>query len=232
MDGWAELAAALSAFLLSHVVPTRPAIKARLKSALGAAGFGVAYSLISVALLGWIIVAAGRASYLRLWDFEPWEMRVPNLLVPIACLAVAFGLAAPNPLSFGGWAVERFNPDRPGISGVSRHPLLLGLTLWAVGHLVPNGDVAHVVLFGAFALFSIGGMVALDVRLQRTMGRRTWDVLAARTSLIPLAALLDGRWQPSIRRASLTRLGIAVLVWATLLSMHSLVIGISPLPLP
>jgi uncharacterized membrane protein len=232
MGGWAEFATALSVFLLSHVVPTRPAIKARLKSALGEGGFLTAYSLISVVLLAWIIAAAGRAPYLLLWDFEPWQMWVPNLLMPNACLVVAFGVAAPNPLSFGGWAVERFDADRPGIAGVSRHPLLLGLTLWAAGHVVPNGDLAHAVLFGAFAVFSIAGMLAIDVRRQRTMGRHTWDTLAARTSLVPCAALLDGRWRPSVRQIDPLRLGIAVLVWAILLSVHSPVIGVSPLPSP
>jgi uncharacterized membrane protein len=232
MGGWAEFATALSVFLLSHVVPTRPAIRARLKSALGEGGFLVVYSLISVALLTWIIAAAGRAPYLPLWDFEPWQMWVPNLLMPIACLVAAFGVAAPNPLSFGGWAEERFDADRPGIAGVSRHPLLLGLTLWAVGHVVPNGDLAHAVLFGAFAVFSITGMLAIDVRRQHTMGHQTWDTLARRTSLVPCAALLDGRWRPSVRQIDPLRLGIAVLVWAILLSVHSRVIGVSPLPLP
>ena len=161
MSDWAEFATAFGVFLLSHVVPTRPAIKARLKSGLGQAGFLVVYSLISVAILVWIIAAADRAPYLPLWEFEPWQMWVPNLLMPIACLVVAFGIAAPNPLSFGGWAEKHFDADRPGIAGVSRHPLLLGLTLWAAGHIVPNGNLAHAILFGTFAVFGIAGMAAM-----------------------------------------------------------------------
>jgi uncharacterized membrane protein len=150
--------------------------------------------------------------------------------MPIACLVVAFGVAAPNPLSFDGWAVERYDADRPGIAGVSRHPLLLGLTLWAAGHVVPNGDLAHAIMFGAFALFSLAGMLAIDARRQRTMGRRTWDTLAARTSFLPCSALLDGRWRPAVRQIDPLRLGIAVLAWGTLLSLHDSVIGRSPLP--
>lgn len=230
MGGWAEFATALGIFLISHAVPTRPAIKARLNSALGQVGFLVVYSLISVALLVWIIAAAGRAPYLPLWAFEPWQMWVPNLLMPLACLVLAFGLAAPNPLSFGGRAKQRFDADRPGIAGVSRHPLLLGLTLWAAGHIVPNGDLAHTILFGTFVVFSIAGMLAIDVRRQRTMGRDTWETLAAKTSLVPCAALFDGRWRPSFRRIEPLRLGVALLVWAILLSMHAPVIGVSPLP--
>jgi len=230
MDEWAEFATAFGVFLLSHVIPARPGIRARLKTLLGEGGFLAAYCFISVVVLGWLIASAGRAPYVPLWNFAPWQMWVPNLLMPLACLLVAFGTAAPNPLSFGGRAIERFDADRPGIAGVSRHPLLLGLLLWAAGHIVPNGDLAHAILFGTFAAFSVAGMLMIDARRQRAMGRGTWDKQAARTSLWPGAALADGRWRPSLRRLDPVRLGIAVLLWATLLSLHPAVIGVSPLP--
>jgi uncharacterized membrane protein len=230
MNEWTEFATAFGIFLLSHVIPARPGIRSRLRGILGEGGFLAAYCAVSVGLLGWLIVAAGRAPYVPLWDFAPWQMWVPNLLMPLACLLVAFGTAAPNPLSFGGRATERFNADRPGIAGVSRHPLLLGLLLWAAGHIVPNGDLAHVMLFGTFAAFSVIGMRMIDLRRQRTMGRSAWDARAARTSLWPAAALFGGRWRPSLRRIGPVRLGIAVLLWATLLGLHGTVIGVSPLP--
>ncbi|PPQ29670.1 NnrU family protein [Rhodopila globiformis] len=230
MGEWAEFAIAFGAFLLSHAIPARPAVRARLRAILGEGGFLAAYSLVSVILLGWLIAAAGRAPYVALWDFAPWQMWVPNLLMPLACILVAFGAAAPNPLSFGGRAVERFDARHPGIAGVSRHPLLLGLLLWAAGHIVPNGDLAHVILFGTFAAFSLAGMRMIDRRRQRTIGRSAWDALAARTSLWPGEALFDGRWRPSLRRLDPVRLGIAGVLWAALLSLHAPVIGVSPLP--
>jgi len=230
MDDWTEFAIAFGIFLLSHVIPARPGIRSRLRNILGEGGFLAAYCAVSVVLLGWLIVAAGRAPYVPLWDFAPWQMWVPNLLMPLACLLVAFGTAAPNPLSFGGRATEQFNADRPGIAGVSRHPLLLGLLLWAAGHIVPNGDLAHVILFGTFVAFSVIGMWMIDLRRQRTMGRSAWNACAARTSLWPGAALFGGRWRPSLRRIDPMRLGIAVLLWATLLGLHGTVISVSPLP--
>jgi uncharacterized membrane protein len=230
MGVWTEFAIAFGIFLLSHAIPARPGIRSRLRAILGEGGFLAIYSAVSVVLLGWLIAAAGRAPYVSLWDFAPWQMWVPNLLMPLVCLLVAFGTAAPNPLSFGSRGIERFNPERPGIAGISRHPLLLGLLLWAAGHIVPNGDLAHVILFGTFTGFSALGMRMIDARRQRTMGRAAWDRCAARTSLWPGAALLDGRWRPSPRRFDPLRLGVAVLLWATLLGLHGTVIGVSPLP--
>ena len=38
------------------------------------------------------------------------------------------------------------------------------MTLWALGHLAVNGDLASLILFGGFALFALAGMVSLNRR--------------------------------------------------------------------
>ncbi|CAH2601449.1 NnrU family protein [Rhodovastum atsumiense] len=227
---WNELAAAIILFMLAHVLPARPFLRDRLTDALGEEGYLLVYSAVSLVLLGWLIVATGRAPHIQLWPFEPWQLWVPNVLMPLACLLLAFGFGAPNPLSFGGWAVERFEADRPGIAGITRHPLLLATLFWSGGHIVPNGDLAHVILFGSFAFFSLIGMPVTDARKQRQLGRRTWLWLAGRTSLVPFAALLSGRWQPSLHRFSVRRLGVAGLIYLAFLALHPWLIGVSPLP--
>lgn len=228
---WAGFAVAFGVFLLSHVVPARPHVRARLRAVLGEAGFLAAYSLVSVAVLAWLIVAAGRAPYVPLWTFAPWQLWVPNGLMPLACLLVAFGVGAVNPLSFGGRS-GRFDPARPGIAGAARHPLLLALALWAGGHVVPNGDLAHVLLFGTFAVFSVAGMLAIDMRRQRTLGGAAWRRLAARTSLLPLAALAAGRWRPAawFDAVGAARLALAACLYGTLLLLHPWVIGVPAIP--
>jgi protein-S-isoprenylcysteine O-methyltransferase Ste14 len=42
-----------------------------------------------------------------------------------------------------------------GIVRVTRHPFLIGVGLWAVVHLVANGDVASFIFFGAFAVTAL-----------------------------------------------------------------------------
>ena len=87
----------------------------------------------------------------------------------VACLLAAYGVGAVNPLSFAGRAPERYDPDAPGIAGVARHPLLWALLLWSGSHLVPNGDLAHVLLFGGLAAMAAAGMVAIDRRLRQRL---------------------------------------------------------------
>ena len=228
-SGWLEFVAAYAVFMGSHAVPARPATRARLAALLGERGYLAAYVAASLGTLAWLIVAAGRAPYIALWYPEPWMFWVPALVMPGVCLLIAVAVAAPNPLSFGGANPQRFDPDRPGVAGLTRHPLLWALALWSGAHLLPNGDLAHVALFGGFAMFSLLGMRAIDRRMQRRMGDAAWRHLARRTSLIPFVALLAGRWRPT-ESPALLRLFVGIALWLVLLAFHGDLIGVSPLP--
>lgn len=61
--GWAEYSLAFAIFSLSHSVPVRPPVWPRLVVQLAQRGFTLAYSALSLAVLAWLIGAAGRAPY-------------------------------------------------------------------------------------------------------------------------------------------------------------------------
>lgn len=157
-------------------------------------------------MLAWLVVASGRAPFILLWPCAAWQGWVVNLAMPIPCLLVAATVAAPNPLSFDGRAVG-IDPAWPGMADVARHPLLWALVLRAGAHAVAKGSLADALLFDSFAGFALAGMRILDRRKRRQLGEAEWARLAARTSVWPGAALLDGRWRP-----------------------HAPVIAVSPLP--
>ncbi|WP_210325885.1 NnrU family protein [Oricola nitratireducens] len=71
-----EYAAAFAVFLLIHAVPVRPPVKPWLVASLGRAGFGMAYSELSVAVLVWLIGAAARAPYVEVWKRAEWQNHV------------------------------------------------------------------------------------------------------------------------------------------------------------
>ncbi|TCO71649.1 putative membrane protein [Rhodovulum euryhalinum] len=231
MGGWGELSLAFAAFLASHAIPARPAVKARLHRALGRRGYLAAYVTLSLAMLTWLIVAAGRAPFVPLLPWGAWQAWVPNLVMPLACLLIAYGTAVPNPLSFGGAGNARFDPERPGIAGVTRHPLLWALGLWSAAHAVANPDLAHVLLFGGFAGFAALGTRIIDRRNRRLSGMAEWQRLAARTSNLPFAAMIAGRWRPR-GRPSPVRALLALALWGALVWGHTPVIGVSPVPAP
>jgi len=230
MAGWGEFTAAVGLFFLSHALLPRPGVRGPAVALLGERGFTVAYSILSFGVLAWLIVAAGRAPFVELWSFAPWQLWVANLVMPFVCLLLAYGVGAPNPLSFGGARNAAFDPDRPGIAGAVRHPVAMALGLWAASHLAPNGDLAHALLFGSFAGFAALGMAMIDRRKCSQLGEAEWRRLSARTSFWPFAALLAGRWRPSGGEFPQSRLVIAAALYAGLLLSHGWVIGISPFP--
>ncbi len=233
MMGWFEYIAAGVLFLVTHRVPTIPSIRAHLIDALGARGFIVGYSVVSLVLLTWLIVAAGRAPFIELWAPAAWQAWVPNVLMPIVCLLAVFSIGVPNPLSFGGSDSERFDPNQPGIVAVARHGILWALALWSACHIIPNGNLAHVILFGAFCAFSLFGMWIIDHRKQHQMGLARWNALARATSFWPLQALFEGRWRPSLSDVGpkmLNKFVVALVVYLALLWLHPWLIGVSPWP--
>lgn len=233
LEEWSELAVAFGLFLASHILPARPCVRARLVRILGSRAYLSLYVAVSVGLLGWLIDAAGRAPFIPLWDFALWQLWVPNLAMPVACLLAAFGVGARNPLSIAdGPSSASFDPDTPGIAGVTRHPLLWALALWSAAHLVPNGDLAHVLLFGTFTVFALIGMPAIDSRIRKRVGHATWHNLARRTSLLPLQAWLGGRWRPRSWRPQPLRLLTAAGLYAVLFALHPWFAGVPPDPMP
>lgn len=210
-----------------------PSVRAQIVDVIGERRFIIAYSALSLIVLSWLVVAAGRAPYVEMWAFASWQYWAPNIAMPLVCVIIVFSIAAPNPLSFGGSKPETYDPDHPGFAGILRHGLLWALALWSGSHIVPNGNLAHVILFGSFFIFSLYGMRIIDRRRQQQLGMTKWQALSHATSLWPFQSLLTGRWRPllsGVGRSTLIRLCIAVVVYIALLMTHTDVIGVSPLP--
>lgn len=218
--GWNEFAFAFAAFFLTHSIPIRPPLRPWAVARLGHAGFGIAYSALSLAVLAWLIAAAGRAPYVPLWDWAPWQNHVVLAVMLPVCVILSLAIARPNPFSFGGAHNDRFDPARPGIVRLTRHPLLLALGIWSAAHILPNGDLAHVILFGTFAGFAMLGGRLVDRRRQREMGQR-WHDLRAALSECPASL--------SLTTDTLLRLAAGLMLYAGLIWLHPLVIGVDPL---
>ena len=229
MTGWAGFALALAAFLGTHFVPTRPAIRARLIDALGRRAWFSIYGTVSLLVTAWVIAAAGWAPYVELWPQLPWTRWVPNLAMPVANAVTVLGLPA-RTATLGGPRVPVLDPARPGFAALTRHPLLLALALWSLSHLVPNGDLAHVILFGGFALMALAAMPAFDARARAALGTEAARAYFAATSPLSLRALASTTWWREAVAPRSGRLLGAFALWLVVIWLHPHVIGVSPLP--
>ncbi|MBX9700005.1 MAG: NnrU family protein [Acetobacteraceae bacterium] len=212
MGGWGEYAAAWAVFLASHMLPARPALRGPIVAALGERAFLTAYSVLSVLILAWMIGAAGRAPFVPVWGWAWWQAWVVNAAMVAACLLAALGVGVPNPFSIAGAGNDRYDPARPGVVALTRHPVLWALALWSGGHLAPNGDLAHLLLFGSFATLSLLGMRALDARRRASWGTARFAALRPR-----------GGYRPDT-----ARIFAGLALWALLAGGHTAVIGVPP----
>ncbi|XWN29261.1 MAG: NnrU family protein [Devosia sp.] len=189
--GWGEFGLAYIVFLLTHAIPTQTGLKESLARTLGRAVYGALYGIVSLASLAWLIVAAERAPFVPVLGFAAWQLAVPFVLMVPACFLVTFAIGRPNPYSFGGFQNARFNPAYPGVVRITRHPLLAAIALWSLGHGIANGDLAHLLLFGGFFVFSLFGMVMINRRhkgedlppVERPVDKMTASAIALRAGL-------------------------------------------------
>lgn len=97
---------------------------------------------------------------------------------------------------------------RNAIKARLHHPMVLGVKVWALAHLISNGNLADVVLFGAFLLWAV-----LDFRAARQRDRAQATMYASGTAAGTVATLVVGAvaWA-------------AFAFWA-----HAMLIGVAPL---
>lgn len=216
--GWFEYIMSAAAFLVTHSIPLRPKVRRPIETWIGQRMFLMLYSALSIAALAWLIIAAGRAPFVELWVWEPWQLLAPQIGMALVCLIAALSLGRPNPFSFGGARNAEFDPANPGIVGWMRHPLLVAMAIWAGAHVVPNGDLAHVLMFGTFALFALLGIVMIDRRRKRVM-LAEWLALKAETAHWP---------RPRLTPNNVIRVALAALTYALLVWTHPLLFGAYP----
>ncbi len=133
-------------FFTIHLVPSLPPLRRRAVQRLGENTYKLIYTAVAAAGLILIIWGKATAGYVHLWTPPDWEQTVAFPLV----LAALILLAASH---------------MPGnIKRLVRHPMLWGVTLWALAHLCANGDMASLLLFGSFLVYSLLGIVSATLR--------------------------------------------------------------------
>jgi len=134
----ATMIAGLVLFLGVHLVPAFPPARAALAAKWTENRYKGIFSLISG--VGLVLIVAGYAlSGDRTRVFDP--VPAARTVAPYAMVVSLILFAAAN--------------MRGHLRATLRHPMLLGLLIWSIVHLLANGDRKGTVLFGAFALYAI-----------------------------------------------------------------------------
>lgn len=218
--GVGPLILSVAVFLGAHSASNWKPLRGPVEARFGKRGFYLGYSVVSTLLLVWVVAAALDSPTVLIWEQQPWMRWVPPLVMPFSCLLLVLGASQHNPFSIG-LGGDGYDPARPGIVRLTRHPVIWGLGLWSGAHIVPNGNLAGLMLFVPLLLLCLAGPRILDAKRRKSLGEERWRQLAALGPFDLRALLAELGW---------LRILAGLALYPLLLWLHPLVIGRSPLP--
>lgn len=224
---------AAAVFLALHLLVSGTRVRDALTGRIGDGPYMGLFSLASIAGLAWLGFAFAAARHDAandvLWGVSGATRGVQLVLQLLAMLLIVPGLTTPNPTSVRQEATLQKPDVVKGMVRITRHPFLWGVAIWALGHLLVNGDAASIVLFGAMLALALFGTVSIDAKRRRKLGK-AWDAFAAQTSNVPFAAIAAGRQRLSLAEIGWWRIALGVVVWAVLAWAHPYLFGVRALP--
>lgn len=147
------LVSGLALFFLIHIVPTAPDLRRGLVERFGENAYKGIFSLVSFAGLALIVVGFHKLQVMpgknpRLWNAEAmtWTRHT------------AFALMLPAMIML----VAAYIPSR--IRTTLKHPMLAAVKVWALAHLIANGDLGSLVLFGGFLAWAVFDRISVKRR--------------------------------------------------------------------
>jgi uncharacterized membrane protein len=132
-----------------HTLTTQRDLRARFIASMGEGGYKIFYALVSLA--GLALIAWGFADYRATGWIDIWyppkafKHITAALMLPAVILVVASYL-------------------RGRIYTTLKHPMLTGIKLWAAAHLLANGDLGSIILFGSFLAWAVFDRISLKRR--------------------------------------------------------------------
>ena len=209
-------------FAASHMALSSRRFRPRLVARLGERGFQGVYSLLALAIFVPLVANyyAHKHAGAYLWTLSqlPGVRWLGYGLMGAAFVLVVAGLVQPSPAGLV--------PTKPAVRGVARitrHPVLMGLGVWGLAHLLLTSvHAAELAFFGGFAIFAVVGCEHQDQRkLAASEGYRAFH---AATPFLPFSRLGFVRGLAEMPLPVAIAVGIA-LTWALRRYAHAWLSG-------
>jgi uncharacterized membrane protein len=139
------------AFIGVHLLPTFPHFRETLIARLGQTGYRVLFAVLSIASFSLLVWGFAQAPVIQIWYPPPWTRWVAIVLMVPAFI----------------FLVAAYVPGR--IKERVKHPFLVAIKIWALAHLIANGDLASIILFGSFLAYAAYDRIMLKGRKPTTL---------------------------------------------------------------
>jgi uncharacterized membrane protein len=223
-----SLALLWATFAGSHMILSSARLRPRLRARLGEQGFRGLYSLIALAIFVPLVGVywGNRHAGPLLWTTigpPAVATALNHVLMALALVLLASSLlpasAAPSAMQAQPEGIARVR----GMTRITRHPTLVAFALFGIAHLLVNGNLADVVFFGGFPLFTWIGARHQDERMARD--RPGYRNVIAHTSIVPFGAILAGRQSLVPRELPLPGIVVGLGLATVLRIFHSTLFG-------
>lgn len=130
---------ALGVFLTAalHLVAAVPSLKAALKARLGEKAYGPLFGVGTIIGIAIIVLGWRSSDFVAVYDPPAWGRHANFLFTLIAFICVGIFLC------------------RGSLRQKLRFPMAFAVIFWAIGHLIANGDLASIILFGGFLAYAV-----------------------------------------------------------------------------
>lgn len=219
---WAATILFVGGHLLISGTPVRDALVAKW----GANRYRGVYSLLTIVLLIWMILAFRDAPFVDLWTAGTAIKHIPLTLMVFVLIMLAASETKPNPTRLGS-RNEGLPAGPTGIFTISRHPTMWAIGIWAVMHAGASGHLAGVILFGGFAVLAFLGTLSIDKK-KKALSGEAWNTYMARTSNIPFAAALSGKTRIDWRGIGIKPVIFGIIAYGVILVFHEWLFGKAP----
>lgn len=162
-----------------HVFTTKREARAQAIARLGEGTYKILYSLIS--LVGLALIIWGYAHYRATGWIDVWYPPKAMKHITLALMLPAVILVVASYL-------------RGRIYATLKHPMLAGIKLWAAAHLLANGDLGSIILFGSFLGWAVFDRITLKHRADSgappiPVGGVSNDLIAVAVGIVAYLAL-------------------------------------------
>ena len=219
-----NLALACAVFLSIHLLVGGVGVKDWVIEKIGAPAWYILFSLVSLACFVWLciafFVALGDHMNVVVWGAPLFLKIIALVLNFVAFLLVVLGVTTPSPTNL--LALVRM-PERPvyGIVRISRHPVLAGIGLWALIHLICNGNLASWLFFGSLVALCAIGAHNIDRKREAALGN-LYASIKKRTSIVPFVAIIEGRTAFAPEELGIARVFLAASMFSVFLALHEM----------
>ena len=177
-----ELVAANAAFVGTHFAMSHPLRPAMVK-ALGATGFQVVYSLVSLATFVWVYLAFKSAPSADLGGSGEVGWIIATALTLPAMILFAGSLMG-NPALPTPMAEKQARAKPRGVFTITRHPMMWGFGIWALSHMALFWSTRTMITAFAMGFLALVGAHMQDRKKRELMGE-AWAEWESHTSYWP-----------------------------------------------